>query len=129
MEKFFKPLNWVADRLEGQYTGRFRGLAQAMFLSGLLIVATSPFLIYVTLLSLQLPSPYCYIGFSAWIGFMFFILLCEVYVLYVQAKRMIASFSKEFNWDLEKYSAEYFEIIEKQRAKSREKKKRLKMIR
>ena len=90
-----------------------------------MIVVSSPFLIYTTLITLQLQPPYCYISLSLWVGFMAFILLCEVYVGYNQAKRLVESLSKDFTWDLEKYSKEYFEIIEAQRDKAKLKKKKL----
>jgi hypothetical protein len=121
METFFKPIVWIATKIEGQYTGRLRGVAQAAFLTGFLILITSPFLIYTALLTWQLQPPYCYISFSLWIAFMVFISFSEIYVGYNQAKRLVESLSKDFTWDLEKYSKEYFEILEAQSAKKKRK--------
>ncbi len=90
-----------------------------MFLTGFLILVTSPFLLYTALLAWQLQPPYCYISLSIWIAFFGFILLCEIYVGYRQAKRLAESLSKDFTWDLEKYSKEYLEIVEAQRSKKR----------
>jgi hypothetical protein len=121
MEAFFRPLVWIATKIEGQYTGRLRGVSQAIFLTGFLILVTSPFLFYTALLTWQLQPPYCYFSFSLWIATFVFVLFCEIYVGYRQAKRLVESLSKDFTWDLEKYSREYLEIIETQRAKKKSK--------
>jgi len=113
MELFFKPLNYVANKLEENYTGRFRGISQSLFVIGLIFIVSSPIIVYTSLLMLQLPQPYSYISFSLWVGFMAFILLCEIYVGYTQGKRIIENLSKDFVWDIEKYSEEYFKMLEK----------------
>ena len=123
VEWFFKPFNWVANKLEEHFTGRLGGIPQSLFVAGLLIVISSPVLVYTALLMLQLQSPYCYISFALWLGFIGFIILCEIYVSYAQGKRLIESLSKEFKWDVEKYTKEYFELIDRQHVKGKRKRK------
>lgn len=116
MELIFKPLNCIANKLENQYTGRFRGIAQSVFVIGLLVIITSPIAVYTFLLTLQYPPPYCYIIFGFWLIFIGFILLCEIYVSYIQGKRMIESLSKDFEWNIEKFLEEYLGLLKRQRA-------------
>jgi hypothetical protein len=123
METFFKPINWIAAKLEEHYPDRLAGIPQVLFLLGFLIIVSSPFLIYVALLTLQLQPPLCYISFSAWIAFMGFIFSAEVFVSYAEAKRLIQSLSRDFKWDIEKYSKEYFELLERQQIKSKKRRK------
>jgi len=126
MELFFKPLNYIANKLEENYTGRFRGISQSLFVIGLLFIVSSPMIIYTSLLMLQLPLPYSYISFSLWIGFMAFILLCEIYVGYTQGKRIVENLSRDFIWDIEKYSEEYLKMLKKVAAKQKKRRKQSK---
>jgi hypothetical protein len=117
METLFRPFRWVSSTLEEHYTGRLRGLVQAIFMIGVVIVIASPIIVYAGLLSLQLQPPYSYISFCLWFTFIGFILLGGVYVSYSQAERFIESLSKDFKWDIEKYSQEYLELLKRQNAK------------
>lgn len=123
MEYFFKPFNYIASKIEEHYAGRIRGIPQFLFVTGLLLVIGSPVIVYTSLLMLQLQPPYCYISFALWIGFIGFIGLCEIYISYSQGKRVIDSLSKDFKWDVEKYSKEYFEMVDKQQNKRKKKQK------
>jgi hypothetical protein len=75
---------------------------------------------------LQLPMPYCYISFSLWLGFIGFILLCEIYIGYTQDKRIIESLSRDFEWNVKKFSEEYLSLLEKQSTKQKKKNKKVK---
>jgi len=123
MEWLFKPFNRIASELEEHYAGSLRGIPQFLSVTGIFIVISSPVIVYTTLLMLQLQPPYCYISFALWVAFIGFIILCEIYVSYAQGKRLIESFSKEFKWDVEKYTKEYFELIDKQHVKGKRKRK------
>lgn len=119
MELIFKPLTYIANKLENQYVGSLRGIAQSLFVVGLLLTITSPLIVYTSLLMLQHPPPYCYIIFGLWLIFIGFILLCEVYVGYTQCKRIIESFSKDFEWNVEKIADEYLNLLKKQDIKKK----------
>ena len=117
--KIIKPFSWAAEKLENSYGGPFRGIPQAIFVLGMAIIILSPWAVYLTLIMLQLRSPYCYLAMAAWIGYIGFIGLVGLYLDYAHGKDVLKSLSREFKWDIDKYMGEYLELSRKQRSKSK----------
>ncbi len=116
--KLIKPFSWIAEKLESKYDGPLKGVPQAIFVIGMAIIIFSPWLVYVTLISLNLPPPYCYLSFLAWFGYIGLIGLIGLYIDYSRGKELMKSFSKKWEWNTSKHFKEYLKVLEKKEGSS-----------
>jgi len=122
-ELLIRPIKLIAEKLEDSYTGSLGIMAHTLTVVGILALVSSPLIVYMTLLSLRLQVPYSYISITLWFGFIAIVLVGDGYIIYAQEKKYLEDICNGFKWDIEEYSKEYLELLEKQRAKRKNMKK------
>lgn len=111
MDILAKYLGIIVSKIEDQYDRKFKYIAQTILVIGLALIIFSPVIVYLTLISLQLQPPYCYIGFASWFAYIVLIILTGLYVEYGRLRDLTKSLIKENRIEIAACLEEYLKLL------------------